>query len=70
MVLVVVRATLCNAASSRIACGELTWWTTPATADGYRVRVTCPGGAVFDRWVTLEEAEKDLIRSGLLAFED
>lgn len=27
-------------------CGELTWWTTPAIAKGYKVRVSCPCGVV------------------------
>ncbi len=49
-------------------CGELTWWTTPATAKGYRVPVACPCGVVFERWVLLQDAEEDLLRSGLPAF--
>ena len=48
--------------------GELTWWTTPPTPEGYRVRIACPCGEVIDRWVTLDEAQRDLLRSGLPAF--
>ena len=29
--------------------GELTWWTTPPPYKGYRVRIACPCGAVWDR---------------------
>ena len=48
--------------------GELTWWTTPPTPTSYQVRVACPCGAVCARWVTPEEAQRDLLRSGLPAF--
>ncbi len=49
-------------------CGELTWWTTPPTPRGYQVRVACPCGVVFERWVLPQDAEEDLLRSGLPAF--
>ena len=50
------------------ACGELTWTAPPPTPKGYRLRITCPCGAVFDRWVTLKAAEDDLLYSRLVAF--
>ncbi len=49
-------------------CGELTWWTTPATAKGYQVRVACPCGVVSERWVLPQDAEEDLLGSRLPAF--
>ncbi len=48
--------------------GELTWWTTPATAKGYKVRVACPCGVTFERWVLPQDAEEDLLGSRLPAF--
>lgn len=30
------------------------------TADGYRLEVACPCGVTFERWITLQEAAKDL----------
>lgn len=42
--------------------GELTWWTTPPTPKGYQVRVACPCGVVFERWVLPQDAEEDLLR--------
>ncbi len=49
--------------------GDLTWWSTPPTPKGYQVRVACPCGVVFDRWVLPQDAEEDLVHSQLLAFE-
>jgi hypothetical protein len=42
----------------------------PATEAGYRLFVICGCGAEFKRWVTPEEANEDLLRSTLLAFEN
>ena len=50
------------------ACGELTWWAEELTPNGYRVRIACPCGKAIDRWVTPEDAQHDLLRSGLPAF--
>lgn len=50
--------------------GELTWWTTLPTDKGYSVRVACPCGVTFERWVLPWDAAEDLLRSGLLAFEN
>lgn len=48
--------------------GELTWWTTPPTPEGYQVRVACPCGVVLERWVLPQDAEDDLLGSQLPAF--
>jgi hypothetical protein len=37
---------------------------------GYRLIVVCGCGAEFERWVTLDDADEDLVRSALLAFEN
>ena len=42
----------------------------PTTTTGYRLFVVCGCGAEFKRWVTPEEADGDLLRSALLAFEN
>ena len=42
----------------------------PPTVGGYRLIVVCGCGAEFKRWVTLDEADEDLLRSALLAFEN
>ncbi len=49
-------------------CGELFWWTSPPTPKGYQVRVACPCGVVFERWVLPQDAGEDLLGSGLVAF--
>ncbi len=48
-------------------CGALVRTCEPPSRDGYRVMITCPCGAVFDRWVTPQMARHDLIYSNLLA---
>ena len=40
------------------------------TVSGYRLFVVCGCGAEFKRWVTLDDADEDLLRSALLAFEN
>jgi hypothetical protein len=42
----------------------------PPTVDGYRLLVVCGCGAEFKRWVTLDDADEDLLKSALLAFEN
>jgi hypothetical protein len=42
----------------------------PPTVDGYRLIVVCGRGAESKRWVTLDDADEDLLRSALLAFEN
>ena len=37
-------------------CGELTADGSPATAEGYRMFLTCCCGAQFDAWLPLAEA--------------
>ena len=38
--------------------------------NGYRLSVVCRCGAEFKRWVTLDDADEDLLKSALLAFEN
>jgi hypothetical protein len=38
--------------------------------DGYQLHLTCGCGVEFKRWVTAEDADEDLLRSALLAFEN
>ena len=52
------------------ACGVLRGGADPETSAGYCLWVTCPCGACFERWVTPADAEADLLRSELLAFEN
>lgn len=47
-------------------CGQLSWIAPPPTPRGYRVRMTCPCGAILDRWVTPELAERDLLWTPLI----
>jgi hypothetical protein len=42
----------------------------PPTVKGYRLSVVCGCGAELKRWVTLDDADEDLLRSALLAFEN
>ena len=42
----------------------------PPTVNGYRLSVVCGCGAEFNRWVTLNDADEDLLKSALLAFEN
>jgi hypothetical protein len=41
-----------------------------ATVNRYRLLVVCGCGAEFKRWVTLNDADEDLLKSALLAFEN
>ena len=41
--------------------GPLTADATEPAWNGYRLTVTCPCGVVFERWITPEEADRDLI---------
>ena len=49
-------------------CGELAGDVGELTDTGYRVQLVCSCGATFERWVTSETADQDLLRSRLLAF--
>jgi hypothetical protein len=42
----------------------------PPTVNGYRLLVVYGSGAEFKRWVTLNDADEDLLKSALLAFEN
>jgi hypothetical protein len=46
--------------------GRLTADATPPAWNGYLLTVTCPCGVVFQRWVTPEDADADLIRTARL----
>jgi hypothetical protein len=42
----------------------------PLTSDGYRLLLKCGCGVEFKRWVAPKDADEDLLRSALLAFEN
>jgi hypothetical protein len=42
----------------------------PLTPNGYRLLVKCGCGVEFKRWVAPQDADEDLLRSALLAFEN
>ena len=46
--------------------GTLTGDATKPAWNGYLLTVACPCGVVFERWVTPEEAERDLLGFALL----
>ena len=48
--------------------GDPTWRTTPPMPKGYQVRVACPCGVTFERWVLPQDAEEDLLQSRLEAY--
>src|SRR5262244_1594613 len=73
------------AASRRISVQSCPWWFTgkwvrlsgerrydaePITPDGCAVWVACGCGARLDQWVSPADAEADLLRSTLLAFQN
>ena len=47
--------------------GELTWWTTTPTPQGYEVKVACPCGVTFERWVLPWDAAEDLLTEAINA---
>jgi hypothetical protein len=49
-------------------CGGLTSDVGALTGAGYRIQLACSCGAEFGRWVTPDVADRDLLRSRLLAF--
>ena len=42
--------------------GGMTGDTTEPASNGYRLTVACACGVVFERWVSPEEADADLVR--------
>jgi hypothetical protein len=52
------------------SCGDLFGDVGPLERDGYRLSAACSCGARLERWVTPADAEADLLRSALLAFEN
>jgi hypothetical protein len=65
-----VYAELRGFALAHRGCGELRGDADPLTRDGYRLGARCSCGARLERWVTPANAEADLLRSALLAFEN
>jgi len=59
---VTVLADLYEFVSNHHPHGLLTADATEPAWNGYLVRVACPCGAVFARWVTPQEADADLLR--------
>lgn len=51
-------------------CGDVQGGVGPETESHYRLLVTCGCGVEFKRWVTPAEADEDVLRSALLAFEN
>lgn len=52
------------------ACDTLTGGADVPTPDGYLLWITCSCGVVFERWVTPEAAEYDLLWSRLLTSQN
>ena len=50
------------------ACGTLVGDADAPTPGGYRLWVVCSCGGIFERWVSPEAAERDLIWSSLSTF--
>jgi len=46
--------------------GTLTGGATEPAWNGYLLTVACPCGVIFERWVTPEEADADLLRLAAL----
>lgn len=51
-------------------CGDLFGDVGLLEGDGYRLSAACSCGARLERWVTPADAEADLLRSALLAFDN
>jgi hypothetical protein len=51
-------------------CGVLRGDADAPTATGYRLWITCPCGARFERWITPEDAEARRLHAVLKAFEN
>jgi hypothetical protein len=43
--------------------GPMTADATSPTWNGYRLTVACSCGVVFERWITPEDADRDLLRA-------
>jgi hypothetical protein len=61
---------LCGYVLPHQKCGDMQGGVGPETESDYRLFVTCGCGVEFKRWMTPEEADEDLLRSALLAFEN
>ena len=56
-----ILSSLDNFFGLHFACGRLEGDAEPVTADGYGVWIACSCGARFDRWVTPDDAERELL---------
>jgi hypothetical protein len=56
--------------TSHGSCGSLTGDASAPSRNGYLLWVRCSCGMVFERWVTPEAAEFDLVRSRLLTSQN
>lgn len=56
--------------ASHHACGLIVGDAEVSWPDGYRLWLRCSCGVVFERWVTPEAAEYDLLRSRLLTSQN
>jgi hypothetical protein len=56
--------------SAHRGCGALSADVDELTETGYGLQVACSCGAVFERWITLERAECDLLYSRLQVFSE
>jgi hypothetical protein len=55
-------------ATAHRPCGGLTSDVGDLTDTGYRMQLVCSCGAAFERWVTPDAADRDLLGSSVLAF--
>ncbi len=51
-------------------CGGSTFDANAPTRDGYKLNLRCRCGIKLERWITPLEAERDLLWSRLLGFEN
>jgi hypothetical protein len=65
-----VYAELRDFALAHRRCGDLWSDVGPLERDGYLLAVACSCGARLERWITSADAEEDLLRSTMLAFEN
>ena len=56
-------------ALSHRSCGVIRGHRGPETPSGYRLEVTCPCGATFERWLAPGDRDAELLREALLGFE-
>ena len=52
------------------ACGVPSGSRDPDTETGFRLRISCPCGARFDRWLACSDPDADLLRQALSTYEE